>query len=206
MFIVRFMGIIFATSCFFVLLFFILTGYKEVNMTKKSSKASLKTYEEKRDFKKSPEPEAKKEHTHSEKLIFVVQEHHASHLHYDLRLEIDGVLKSWAVPKGVPTEPNIKHLAILTEDHPMEYAHFEGTIPEGNYGAGTVKIWDSGTYKNYIHQHGPTLSLAKEFDKGHLSIIFSGKKLHGKYELIRFAGRKENEWLLFKVAHKEGDA
>ena len=136
----------------------------------------------------------------NKKPIFVVQEHHASHLHYDLRLEMNGVLKSWAIPKGVPTEPYVKRLAIFTTDHPLEYAHFEGTIPEG-YGAGKVIIWDSGTYTNYIHQHGPTNSLLESLDKGHLSIIFSGKKLHGKYELIRFTDKKNN-WLIFKVDTK----
>ena len=118
---------------------------------------------------------------------FVVHDHHASTHHYDLRLERDRVLKSWAVPKGVPETPGQKHLAIAVEDHPLEYATFEGTIPEGFYGAGTVDIWDNGTYE----------TLLWEPDK--IEIIFHGKRLNGRYHLIRFKRAGEKDWLIFRA-------
>ena len=116
--------------------------------------------------------------------IYVIQKHNATHLHYDLRLEMDGVLKSWAVPKVPPTQPRIKRLAVEVEDHPIEYASFEGEIPEGEYGAGTVKIWDSGSY---------TLLERKE---NKIIVDIHGEKLNGIYFLIRFKGKKN--WLFFK--------
>jgi len=120
-------------------------------------------------------------------LIFVVHEHHASHLHWDLRLELDGVLKSWAVPKEPPVKPEIKRLAIQVEDHPLSYAKFEGEITEG-YGKGTVKIWDSGTYE-----------LIKKTD-AEIQVVFHGKKLKGKYVLVKTNyGEKKNGWLWFKI-------
>ena len=116
---------------------------------------------------------------------FVVQEHHARRLHWDFRLELDGVLKSWAVPKGVPTEPGVKRLAVQVEDHPLSYFDFEGTIPEGQYGAGTVKVWDKGRY---------TLEV-REPRKFH--ILLKGRKLEGDYRLINF---RDKNWLIYKVA------
>lgn len=147
---------------------------------------SLEEYQSKRDFNRTPEPDGgTPQHTSP---IFVVQEHDASHLHYDLRLEINGVLRSFAVPKTPPTQPGVKRLAIQTEDHPLSYADFEGVIPEGEYGAGTVRIWDRG---------GLMIEELKEGEK----ILFelSGKRLQGKYALIktRYRGGK-NSWLLFK--------
>lgn len=114
---------------------------------------------------------------------FVIQKHRATHLHYDFRLEMDGVLKSWAVPKEPPTVPNVRRLAVQVEDHALDYIDFEGTIPEGEYGAGTVEVWDKGTY-----------SLKNRTDKT-IEFALQGAKLKGNYALIRF---KENNWLLIK--------
>jgi DNA ligase D-like protein (predicted 3'-phosphoesterase) len=144
----------------------------------------LEKYKEKRDFKKTPEPKGKTETVKSEKTIFVVHEHHASHLHWDLRLEMDGVLKSWAIPKEPPLEPAVKRLAVLVEDHPLDYASFEGTILKGNYGAGKVIIWDKGTYE-----------LAEKTDKGFV-VKINGKKLNGTFVLFKF--KPPNNWLFFK--------
>jgi DNA ligase D-like protein (predicted 3'-phosphoesterase) len=122
-----------------------------------------------------------------------VQKHDASHLHYDFRLKIGNVLKSWAVPKGPPTKLNEKRLAIPTEDHPLAYATFSGTIQEGNYGAGTVKIWDHGTYYSLKQE-----SLEESYDNGRMEIWLEGKKLTGPYALIK-THLGDNNWLLFKI-------
>jgi len=143
----------------------------------------LEEYRKKRNFKKTNEPGEKVKL--GENNIYVIQKHDASHLHYDLRLEMDGVLKSWAIPKSPPTEKGVKRLAVETEDHPVDYADFEGMIPEGQYGAGTVKIWDKGTYK-----------LEKRKDD-EIIIRINGKKLKGRYCLIKFKGQEKN-WLFFK--------
>jgi DNA ligase D-like protein (predicted 3'-phosphoesterase) len=121
---------------------------------------------------------------HGKEGIFVVHEHHATRLHYDLRLESGGVLRSWAVPKGIPLEPGVKRLAVAVEDHPLEYADFEGVIPEGEYGAGEVKIWDRGTYT------------VEKMDEEKMVIGVQGARLEGKYVLIRLKDGKN--WLLFK--------
>jgi len=142
----------------------------------------LDEYRRKRDFSKTSEPVG--EEKMSEGNIYVIQKHDATHLHYDLRLEMDGVLKSWAVPKTPPTKPGVKRLAVEVEDHPIEYASFEGTIPEGEYGAGTVEIWDKGHY---------TLLERKE---NKIAVDIHGEKLKGVYYLIRFKGKKN--WLFFK--------
>jgi len=142
----------------------------------------LDEYRRKRDFSKTSEPVG--EEKMSEGNIYVIQKHDATHLHYDLRLEMDGVLKSWAVPKTPPTEPGVKRLAVEVEDHPIEYASFEGTIPEGEYGAGTVEIWDKGHY---------TLL---ERTENKIAVDIHGEKLKGVYYLIRFKGKKN--WLFFK--------
>lgn len=143
---------------------------------------SLEKYWEKRDFDKTPEPKGRVLKTSKNR--FVVQEHWASHHHFDFRLEMDGVLKSWAVPKGVPEEKGKKVLAIQTEDHPVSYINFEGEIPEGCYGAGIVKIFDKGKYEL--------------IERAENKIVFElkGKKLKGKYVLLKF--KKPNQWLLFK--------
>lgn len=148
----------------------------------------LEEYTKKRNFTKTAEPEPKYgEHKTGDNPIFVVQEHHASHLHWDLRLEISGVLKSWAIPKELPLEPGIKRLAVETEDHPLEYANFEGIIEEGLYGAGIVKIWDKGIFK------------PEKIEENEIIVEIFGEKLKGRYVLIRtkFHGEKKN-WLFFK--------
>jgi bifunctional non-homologous end joining protein LigD len=132
--------------------------------------------------------------------IFVIQKHGASHLHYDLRLEIGGVLVSWAIPKGPPVSVEEKRLALQTEDHPMEYATFEGTIPEGSYGAGTVEIWDHGTFESFREHNGKLVSLETCLKEGRFEIEFDGNKLHGPYALIKTTmGGKGNAWLIFKT-------
>lgn len=144
---------------------------------------SLKKYWQKRKFDKTTEPKGKVVKTKKQR--FVVQEHQARNLHWDFRLEMAGVLKSWAVPKGVPKKVGLKRLAVQTENHPVDYINFSGIIPKGSYGAGTVKIFDKGMYEL--------------IDRGRDKIIFdlSGKKLKGKYSLIKF--RKPNQWLLFRM-------
>lgn len=149
----------------------------------------LKKYKSKRNLKKSKEPKAVLKKSPGKKTIFVVHDHRASHHHYDLRLEINKTLKSWAVPKTPPTKKGIKRLAIQVEDHPLDYAKFEGIIPEGNYGAGIVKIWDKGTYE------------LKSKDKKKIELTFHGKKLKGNYVLIKtnYGNKPEKSWLFFKV-------
>src|SRR5579863_1464531 len=159
----------------------------------------LKSYKKRRDFTVSPEPSGKKVSKKSKKPIFVIQKHNASHLHYDFRLEIDGVLVSWAVPKGPSTDPSTKHLAVQTEDHPMDYATFEGMIPEGHYGAGSVIVWDTGTYENIKEKDGKLVPIEKCYKNGRIEIFLHGKKLQGGYALIKAENLKEGEWLLIKM-------
>jgi len=148
---------------------------------------SLEEYKKKRDFKKTREPESTKSAASSKNLIYVIQKHKASHLHYDLRLEMDGVLKSWAVPKEPSVNPAVKRLAVAVEDHPLGYEKFTGTIPEGEYGAGTVEIWDQGTYK-----------LLEKSEKAY-SLEISGKKLKGLFYLVKLKpGEDTKNWLFFK--------
>lgn len=147
----------------------------------------LEGYKKKRDFAKTKEPELQLTSSDKDNTIFVIHEHHARNLHYDLRLEIAGVLRSWAVPKEPPTEAGVKRLAIETEDHPMSYADFEGSIPEGQYGAGEVKIWDKGKF-------APEKITDKE-------ILFrlEGNKMKGEFVLIKTRFGKGNGWLFFKT-------
>jgi DNA ligase D-like protein (predicted 3'-phosphoesterase) len=142
----------------------------------------LKNYESKRNFDKTPEPKGYSREEQGN--IYVVHKHAATHLHYDLRLEMDGTLKSWAIPKEPSIEPTVKRLAVQVEDHPISYATFQGTIPEGEYGAGTVQIWDKGTYK----------LIDRKEDK--LVVEINGEKLHGSYVLVRLKSKKN--WLFFK--------
>lgn len=162
---------------------------------------SLSKYNKKRDFKQTSEPEGKIAKSKNE-LIFVVQKHAASHLHYDFRLEMDGVLKSWAIPKGPSVDPQVKRLAMMVEDHPYSYKDFEGTIPEGNYGAGNVIVWDNGTYKAEENTVGREKQLLADLKKGRLSFILKGKKLKGEFSLVKLHGKQENAWLLIKKQDK----
>ncbi|HJP81676.1 MAG TPA: DNA ligase D [Candidatus Saccharimonadales bacterium] len=157
----------------------------------------LKKYFAKRSFEQTPEPHGKVKKTASKKLAFVVQEHHASRLHYDVRLELDGVMKSWAVPKGPSMNPQDHHLAIQVEDHPYEYRKFEGIIPEGNYGAGQVIIWDEGTYEPYHDNPDDQVTIRKELEEGHLTFFLHGKKLKGEFALIRMK-EDPKTWLMVK--------
>lgn len=164
---------------------------------------SIKKYKEKRNFKKTSEPEGKKQKV-EDALIFVVQKHHATSLHYDFRLELDGVLKSWAVPKGPSLNPSDKKLAMMVEDHPFDYKDFEGVIPEGNYGAGNVIVWDYGTYHSIESDNKKTSVplLRKGLEKGDLKFILHGKKLNGEFVLVRMKTKQPNAWLLIKKKDK----
>jgi bifunctional non-homologous end joining protein LigD len=159
---------------------------------------TLTKYIGKRNFKKTPEPKGKVLRP-SKNLTFVVQRHDASHLHYDFRLELDGVLKSWAIPKGPSLNPADKRLAVQVEDHPLSYGKFEGVIPKGNYGAGTVEIWDKGTYTPDSDANGNSMAtLRKGLKSGSLKITLHGKKLKGSFALVRLKDGKEKNWLLIK--------
>ena len=163
----------------------------------------LEEYNKKRKFDDTPEPEGEVQKNEG-KLIFVIQRHSASRLHYDFRLEMDGVLKSWAVPKGPSLNPQDKRLAMMTEDHPYSYKDFEGTIPEGNYGGGEVEIWDSGTYEPLEKVEGKSddLIMRHELHKESLKFVIHGKKLKGEFALVKIKNSKDgNAWLLIK--HKD---
>lgn len=154
---------------------------------------ALEEYKNKRDFKRTAEPVGKEKST---KNIFVVQKHHATHLHYDFRIEVHGVLVSFALPKGFPYSDE-KRLAVQTEDHPVEYANFSGIIPEGNYGAGKVEIYDKGTYENLR-----AISMEQALKQGKIEIRINGGQINGDYALIRLKPREKEKtinWLLFKM-------
>jgi DNA ligase D-like protein (predicted 3'-phosphoesterase) len=163
----------------------------------------LDEYRRKRDFKKTPEPAGK---GRKQGRMFVIQKHDATSLHYDFRLEVSGVLKSWAVPKGPSTNPRDKRLAMPTEDHPMDYGDFEGVIPEGEYGAGPVIVWDTGTFENITNEKGETVSMEDALESGHVSVWLEGKKLRGGYTLTRTGRDGRERWLLIKKRDEEADA
>lgn len=161
----------------------------------------LNEYKDKRDFDKTAEPDGKARKKMKNR--FVIQQHDASNMHFDFRIEIDGVLKSWAVPKGPSTDKKEKRLAMLTEDHPLDYAGFEGTIPEDEYGGGTVIVWDAGTYEN-LRDEKEEKSMKESFGDGKIEVWLKGKKLTGGYVLIN-TGKDNKRWLLKKMDDDEAD-
>lgn len=186
----------------------------EKNVPKNSSGPKLQKYRSMRDPKKTPEPFTSKD-IHPSKLAFVIQKHKATALHYDLRLEVHGVMPSWPLPKGPTLDPSVKRLALKTEDHPLDYRHFEGVIPEGEYGAGPVIIWDYGTYYPEVEitkgvrkaveekKEGEKI-MEKGIEKGEIKFFLLGKKLKGSFALVKTRGFPpgvKNSWLLIK--HKD---
>jgi DNA ligase D-like protein (predicted 3'-phosphoesterase) len=164
----------------------------------------LRAYREKRDFKRTPEPTGRRKRA-SRKPRFVVQEHHARALHWDFRLEVGGVLASWAVPKGPSLNPTDKRMAMRTEDHPLEYVDFEGVIPEGEYGAGEMIVWDRGPYRNMTERHGKEVPIEDALARGHMTVWLEGDKLSGAFALTRIATGKHERWLFVKKADEKAD-
>src|SRR5918911_1060948 len=170
---------------------------KSATRSHPSARAQLAEYRKKRDFKKTAEPSGDEAPppARAGRLRFVIQKHAASHLHFDLRLELDGVMKSWAVPKGPSMDPSVKRLAMQVEDHPIDYNTFEGTIPKGQYGGGTVMIWDRGRWF-------PQGDARAGMKKGHLDFRLEGEKLRGNWHLVRMRkreGERQDPWLLIKA-------
>jgi bifunctional non-homologous end joining protein LigD len=168
----------------------------------------LAEYRRKRDFSRTREPAGGKRKK-SPRLAYVIQKHAATRLHYDLRLELDGVMKSWAVPKGPSLDPAVKRLAIHVEDHPIEYNQFEGTIPAGEYGGGTVMIWDFGTYTSAVDADDPEAALRAGYRKGDFKFVLRGRRLKGSWVLVRTKGRgdrsRQQQWLLIKHRDETAD-
>lgn len=173
-------------------------------------KDKLQPYRDKRDFTRTREPGGdRSRRRHGKRPLFVIQKHAASRLHYDFRLEIDGTLKSWAVPKGPSMDPREKRLAVETEDHPRDYADFEGTIPRGEYGGGTVMVWDAGWYRNLKEDDKgrEQMSMGDAYADGHLRVWLEGKKIRGGFALTRFRReRGTGQWLLVKMKDEAADA
>lgn len=168
-------------------------------------------YTERRDFKRTPEPPAERKSAGKGPLIFVVQKHSARQLHYDFRLEVDGVLKSWALSKGPSYDPETKRLAVMVEDHPLDYSTFEGTIPKGQYGAGQVIVWDRGTYSpdekgkiSFDDRAKAEQRMKEGLDNGKISVSLKGKKLKGSWTLVKMQ-RSEKNWLLIKHRDEHAD-
>lgn len=166
--------------------------------------SGLAEYEKKRNFTETPEPRGGK--TRGDRPRFVIQKHDATSLHYDFRLEVDGVLKSWAVPKGPSTDPRDKRLAMPTEDHPMDYIDFEGVIPAGQYRGGSVIAWDTGTYRNETEEDGEPISMSDGLERGHVTVWLEGRKLQGGYSLRRTSMAGRPKWLLVKKRDETADA
>jgi DNA ligase D-like protein (predicted 3'-phosphoesterase) len=168
-------------------------------------KDALEEYRRRRDARKTPEPAGRRSRRTGNPL-FVIQQHDATSMHWDVRLEAGGVLKSWAVPKGPSTDPREKRLAMPTEDHPLEYANFEGVIPEGQYGAGPVIVWDAGTYRNLTERNGREVAVEDAVKAGHVKVFLEGHKLRGGYAFTRTGGGKRPRWLLVKLRDEHADA
>jgi DNA ligase D-like protein (predicted 3'-phosphoesterase) len=165
------------------------------------SDGDLNEYRRKRNLKKTPEPGGRRRRSKSQR--FVIQKHAASSLHYDFRLEVAGVLKSWAVPKGPSTDPKERRLAMATEDHPVDYIDFEGVIPAGQYGAGAVIVWDRGSYDHLSDDNVP---LEEALAAGHAKIWLNGEKLQGAYAITRTGRNRREKWLLVKMKDEGADA
>ena len=173
---------------------------KACKSTARSPEQSLTTYRKKRNFLNTAELKGGTGAGTRNQLAFVIQKHAAGHLHFDLRLELDGVMKSWAVPKGPSLNPAVKRLAMQVEDHPIEYNTFEGTIPAGEYGGGTVMLWDQGAYHNDGDHADELESLRQGYIKGDLKLVFFGKRLQGYWALVRMrrGDHERPQWLLIK--------
>jgi DNA ligase D-like protein (predicted 3'-phosphoesterase) len=177
-------------------------------------KAKLREYERKRDFSKTKEPSGKRKKAAAKRKPkrrhprFAIQKHAATSLHYDLRLEVDGVLASWAVPKGPSLDPRDKRLAMRTEDHPLEYLEWEGVIPKGEYGAGEMIVWDRGVYENISKtRRGQPLTMEEAVEKGDIKVFLLGEKVRGPYALVRTSKPGDREqWLLIKKKGEGADA
>jgi DNA ligase D-like protein (predicted 3'-phosphoesterase) len=165
----------------------------------------LEEHRRRRDLDGTPEP-AGRRRSSGKRPRFIVQEHQARSHHFDFRLEVDGVLRSWAVPKGPSTDPRDKRLAVPVEDHPLDYADFEGVIPSGQYGAGAVVVWDRGSYDNLTEQDGAPKPVAQALADGHLLVRLHGEKLTGGYALQRVATGEDERWLLIKTRDEAADA
>lgn len=180
-------------------------------MTRKRD--ALAPFRSRRDFRTTPEPSGRERRggpalpRHGNP-IFVIQQHAASSLHFDFRLEVGGVLRSWAVPRGLSTDPREKRLAVATEDHPLEYADFEGVIPAGEYGAGTVIVWDAGPYRNQsTDDDGEEVPIEQALARGHAEVWLEGRKLRGAYALVHArTGGDERHWLIVKEKDEGADA
>lgn len=191
-------------------------GYRDTMVGERSDHTAserLERYRAKRAFDRTPEPGGEQAPepggegvaAGAADLRFVIQKHDARRLHYDFRLEADGVLVSWAVPKGPSLDPKVKRLAIHVEDHPLDYQHFEGVIPGGQYGSGTVIVWDEGTYRNLTERHGRPLALPDAVGAGHLSVWLEGTKLRGGWSLTRTAAGDKESWIMVKRADDHAD-
>jgi len=172
---------------------------KTPTRARRSRETLLEEYRRKRDFSRTAEPRGGKVRT-TRKLAYIIQKHAARNLHYDLRLELDGVMKSWAVPKGPSLDPSVKRLAMQVEDHPIEYNAFEGTIPKGEYGGGTVMLWDRGTYEYGGDDPDPIEGLRHGYEKGDFKFVLHGKRLRGSWVLVRIrrGAPSKPQWLLIK--------
>lgn len=167
----------------------------------------LQEYLSKRDFDRSLEPREARYSDPASEPIFVIQEHDASSHHFDVRLQIGEILRSWAVPKGPSTDPSVKRLAVPTEDHPLDYAEFEGTIPEGEYGGGTVLVWDAGTYTSLeTDDDGNPVRVEDQLADGHATVWLRGEKIRGGYAFIRTDLGDDERWLMVKMDDEEADA